>query len=36
MKWLVNPSLGSLVVASALVMSLGWVDAQQRRGARDD
>jgi hypothetical protein len=33
MKWLVNPRLESLVVACALVVSFGWVNAQQRGGA---
>jgi len=33
MKSLVNPRLGSLVVAVALVASFSWVNAQQRTGA---
>ena len=33
MKLLVNPRLGSLVVAGALVASFSWVNAQQRTGA---
>src|SRR5262249_17928434 len=32
MKRLVNPRLGSVVVASALVMSFSWLNAQQRGG----
>ena len=32
MKLLVNPKLGSLVMAGALVASFSWVNAQQRTG----
>jgi len=33
MKLRVNPSVGSLAVASVLMASLTWVNAQQRSGA---
>ncbi|HEY3094037.1 MAG TPA: carboxypeptidase-like regulatory domain-containing protein, partial [Vicinamibacterales bacterium] len=33
MTWLVNPRLGALVAASALVLSFNWVQAQQGGGA---
>src|SRR5438874_6361997 len=33
MKWLVNPRLGALIAASALVISFSWVHAQQGGGA---
>src|SRR5258705_6242591 len=33
MKWLVNPRLGALVVACALLISFSWVHAQQGGGA---